>query len=105
VLPLRGETVSAIISTGNEAPTMYIGLILFMLIFVLMAPQTRAFLVGAATAAGAWISGWAPFSYILVLILVVSPFVAIHLVRSWPVRVDEENPMAKYRREMPLDED
>ena len=84
---------------------MYIGLILFMLIFVLMAPQTRAFLVGAATAAGAWISGWAPFSYILVLILVVSPFVAIHLVRSWPVRVDEENPMAKYRKENPAAED
>jgi rRNA maturation protein Nop10 len=29
----------------------------------------------------------------------------MHLVRTWPERVDPENPMAKYRREMPLDED
>jgi hypothetical protein len=85
---------------------MYIGLILFMLIFVLMAPQSRAFLVGAAVGAGAWIDGWAPFSYILLTILVVAPFVAIHLVRTWPARVEEENPMAKYRKENPAaDED
>jgi hypothetical protein len=84
---------------------VYIGLILFMLIFVLMAPQSRAFLAGAAAGAGAWISGWAPFSYILLMILVVSPFVAIHLVRTWPARVEEENPMAKYRKENPAAED
>jgi hypothetical protein len=84
---------------------MYLGLILFILMFVLMAPQTRAFLVVAAAGAGAWIAGWAPFSYILLMILVVAPFVAIHLVRSWPVRVDEENPMAKYRKENPAAED
>jgi rRNA maturation protein Nop10 len=41
----------------------------------------------------------------LLLILVVAPIAGIHMIRSWPERVDPENPMAKYRREMPLDED
>ena len=84
---------------------MYLGLVGFILVFVLAAPQSRLFLAGLATGAGAWIADWAPFSYILLLILLAAPFVGMHLVRTWPVRVDEENPMAKYRKENPLEED
>ena len=83
----------------------YLGAILFILIFVLISPQTRIFLLGLATGASAWIADWAPFSYILLLILVAAAFAGLHLVRSAPVRVDEENPMAKYRKELPFDED
>jgi hypothetical protein len=83
----------------------FLGAILFVLIFVMIAPQTRIFLLGLATGAGAWIADWAPFSYILLLILLAAPFAGMHLVRTAPLRVDEENPMAKYRKELPLDED
>jgi hypothetical protein len=84
---------------------MYLGLILFILVFALAAPQSQAFLLGLMNGASAWIAAWAPFSYLLLVILVVTPFIGIYVVRTWPVRVDEENPMAKYRREKPLDED
>lgn len=84
---------------------MVIGLILFVLAFVMIMPQSQAFLLGSFASAGTWITAWAPFSYLLLLILVVAPFVGIHLMRSWPEREEPENPMAKYRREMPVDED
>ena len=84
---------------------MSLGLILFILFFVAMMPQSRAVLLAAATGAAAWIAAWAPFSYLLLLILVAAPFAGIHLVRTWPKTVEPENPMAKYRREVPLDED
>ncbi|GEM_PF-1929771 len=83
----------------------YLGAILFILIFVLIAPQSRIFLLGLATGAGVWIANWAPFSYILLLILLAAPFVGMYLVHTAPPRVDEENPMAKYRRELPIDDD
>jgi hypothetical protein len=84
---------------------MTLGVILFLLIFVAIAPQSRIFLTGLTASAGAWITDWAPFSYMLLLILLAAAFAGIYLVRTWPVRVDEENPMAKYRKEVPYDED
>jgi len=84
---------------------MILGLVVFVLVFVAITPQSQTYLGGLTTVAGAWIANWAPFSYILLLILLAAPFVGIHLVRTWPAHVEEENPMAKYRRELPVDED
>jgi hypothetical protein len=84
---------------------MTLGVILFLLVFVMIAPQSRTFLTGLAAGAGAWIADWAPFSYILLLILLAAAFAGIYLVHTWPARVDEENPMAKYRKEVPFDEE
>ena len=84
---------------------MLLGLILFVLVIVLVAPQSQAFLIKLASGAGTFLTAWAPFSYILLLLLLAAFCVGIYLVHTWPQRIDEENPMAKYRREMPLDED
>jgi hypothetical protein len=84
---------------------MFLGAFLFILFFVMIAPQSQAYVLGLASGAATWITAWAPFSYALLLILLIAPFAGMHLVRTWPERVDPENPMAKYRREMPLDED
>jgi hypothetical protein len=46
-----------------------------------------------------WIHGWAPFSYIIILIIIAAPFVSIKIMNSWPKRVEPEDPMAKYRKE------
>lgn len=78
---------------------MYLGAFLFMMIFVLLAPQSRAFLGSLAVGAGSFMSAWAPFSYLIVLILMAAMFAGIYVIHSWPARVDPENPMAKYRRE------
>jgi hypothetical protein len=84
---------------------MFLGALLFVLIFVLIAPQSQAFMLGLANGAGAWLTAWAPFSYVLLLILLVAPVAGMYVVRTWPERVEPENPMAKYRKELPLDED
>jgi hypothetical protein len=84
---------------------MFLGLVMFVLVIVLVAPQSQAFLLGLASGAGTFLTAWAPFSYVLLLILLAAPCVGMYLVHTWPQRVDEENPMAKYRKEMPLDED
>ena len=84
---------------------VYLGLVLFVLVFALITPQSQAFLHDSTTSLGAWIAAWAPLSYLLLLILLAAPFAGVHLIRSWPKRVEPENPMAKHRKELPLDED
>jgi hypothetical protein len=84
---------------------MLIGLILFVLFFIVLMPQSRTFLLASAAGVGAWLAEWAPFSYLLMLIVLAAPFAGVYLMRTWPQREEPENPMAKYRREMPIDED
>ena len=82
-----------------------IGLILFVLIFVVIAPQSQKFLLGVAASTVAFLTAWAPFSYLLVLIVLAAPFVGMYLVNNAPRTVVPENPMAKYKKEVPLDQD
>ena len=83
---------------------MGIGLGLFVLVMILIAPASRTFLIANATASGEWMVKWAPFSFIVLLILLAAPVVGIYLMKTWPAHVEPENPMAKYRREAPVDE-
>src|ERR1035438_2751022 len=83
---------------------MFLGLILFVLFFVILMPQSQAFLLASATSAGAWITAWAPFSYLLLLIVLAAPFAGMHLIRSWPKAVEPEDPKAKFRKKAPLRE-
>jgi hypothetical protein len=82
---------------------LYLGAGLFGLVFVLISPASRAFLMASIAAASNWMTAWAPVSFILVSVAIAAPLIAIHLIRSWPVHVEPENPMAKYRRD-PLDD-
>ena len=84
---------------------MFLGAILFVLIFVLLAPQSRAFLTGLMVNLATWMTAWAPFSYLLVLVLLAAMIAGVYVIRTWPEHVEPENPMAKYRREAPVEED
>jgi hypothetical protein len=84
---------------------MYLGAILFVLIFALLTPQTHAFLDATVTGIMSFITSWAPFSYILLLVLVGCLFAGLYVIQSWPAHVEPENPMAKYRREAPIEEE
>jgi hypothetical protein len=77
----------------------YIGCILFGLIFVLMTAVSNGTLAARLEQTFAWIHGWAPFSYIIILLVIAAPFVSIKIMNSWPKREEPEDPMAKYRRE------
>jgi hypothetical protein len=77
----------------------YVGCILFALIFVMMTAVSNGTLQARIDHTFSWIQSWAPFSYILILILIASPFAMVHIMNSWPTRKDPEDPMAKLRRE------
>ena len=77
----------------------YIGCILFGLIFVIMSAQQTGTLQARMEGTLAWIHSWAPFSYLIILILIVAPFISMSVINSWPKREEPEDPMAKYRRQ------
>ncbi len=83
---------------------MFLGSALFALFFLLIAPGSRAFMLASVTGASAWLWSWSPLSFILLAIVIAAPFVSIHMVRSAPLHVEPENPMAKYRKD-PLDDE
>jgi hypothetical protein len=77
---------------------------LFLLVFILIAPQSRAYLGVRLANTVTWIGAWAPFSYILLLLLPIAAMASVYIVRKWPVRIEPESPMAKYRKEIPYEE-
>jgi NADH:ubiquinone oxidoreductase subunit 6 (subunit J) len=77
----------------------YIGCILFGLLFMVMTAQSTGSLQARMAQTFAWIHGWAPFSYLIILIVIVAPVVSIKIMNSWPKREEPEDPMAKYRRQ------
>ncbi len=84
---------------------MFIGAILFLLIFVMITPQSRAFLAALMIGLSGFMTAWAPFSYLLALLLVAALFVGVYVIQTWPKHVEPENPMSKYRREVPVEEE
>jgi hypothetical protein len=83
---------------------MFKGATLFAVVFILIAPKSRAFLAGVLTQTGDSLNAWAPFSYIALALFIAAPIASVLIVRSWPAREEPENPMAKYKREAPFEE-
>jgi hypothetical protein len=77
---------------------------LFLLTFLMIAPQSRAYLGACLTSAGGWINAWAPFSYVMLMMLPMAALASMYIVKNWPVRIEPESPMAKYRKEIPYEE-
>jgi len=80
-----------------------LGAVLFLVLFILIAPPSRALLGQWLAHAALWTSAWAPFSYILLLLLFVAPFVSFLLMRRWPKVPEPENPLARYKNDDVLD--
>jgi hypothetical protein len=83
----------------------FLGAVLFALIFLMLAPQTQGYLGSVQAGLFAFMSSWAPFSYLLLLILLGAFFAGMYMIKTWPQHVEPENPMAKYRRDAPVEED
>ena len=80
-----------------------IGAVLFLLFFILIAPPSRRLLAGWFSQAGTWIDAWAPFSYIIVALLIVAPIVSFLLLHRWPKIPEPDNPLARYKHDDVLD--
>ena len=74
-----------------------LGIIATLVMFLFIAPASRTLIFSSVSAAVEWILAWAPFSYLLVLIVIVSPLVSWHLVAHGPPLKEPDDPLAKYR--------
>ncbi len=75
----------------------------FLVVFLLIAPKSRALLSGWMGDAGNWLTAWAPLSYILVALVIAAPIAAMVLMVKWPKPVEPENPLARYKAEDVVD--
>ena len=80
---------------------MYLASVLFALFFVLIAPPCRKFMGEHIVQ----INAWAPYSYILLLVVAIAPVAAGIVINTWPKRIEPEDPMAKYRNQEQPSED
>jgi len=69
----------------------------FLVLFLLLAPSSRKLLGSWLGNAGNWMAAWAPFSYIIVLIVVIATGVSAVMMARWPQHVEPPNPMSKYK--------
>jgi hypothetical protein len=83
---------------------MFLRPAIMLLVFVLIAPQSRAYLGAHLTDVGQWIHAWAPLSYLLLLMLPAAGLASALMVKRAPLREEPENPMAKYRKDIPFEE-
>lgn len=77
---------------------------IFLGAFLMIAPQSREFLVSHVTSAGEQIHAWAPFSYVAVMLFLIAPFASMYLVQKWPEKPEPEDPMAKYKKDIPFED-
>jgi len=77
----------------------YIGCVLFALIFLLMSAVETGSLQERMAHTLDWIHRWAPYSYVVIAIVVLAPMLMVRVMHSWPARKEPEDPMAKYRRQ------
>ena len=87
-------------------PMNYIGCALFALMFFVMTAQTSGSIHDRLSQSMSWLHDWSPYSYLMILILVIAGIVSAMSTMSVPEREEPEDPMAKYRRQaMDLPED
>jgi len=75
----------------------YIGCILFALMFYVITSKSNGSMGQRMDATFTWLHAWAPFSYLIILIVLAAPVVSMKIVASWPKQQEPEDPMAKYR--------
>jgi hypothetical protein len=74
-----------------------LGIGLFVLIFMMLTPASRAMLEHSITGTGEWLAKYAPFSYLVLAIVLIVPIVATVVVMSKPEPPEPEDPLARYK--------
>jgi hypothetical protein len=77
----------------------YVGCILFGLFFLVMTTQQNGTLQARIDGTFTWLHAWAPFSYLIILIVIASPIIMMRIMASWPEHKEPDDPMRKLRRE------
>ncbi len=77
----------------------YLGCVLFGLFFLVMTAQQNGSLQARIDGTFTWLHAWAPFSYLIIVLVLISPVVMLKVMNSWPKREEPIDPMAKYRKQ------
>ncbi len=83
----------------------YLGCVLFAAAFLFIGPTSRAKITASLSSSGEWIQAWAPFSYIILAMLLFSPIIAVVVLKLSPKIEEPENPLAKYKNEILPDDE
>jgi phosphotransferase system glucose/maltose/N-acetylglucosamine-specific IIC component len=76
----------------------FIGALLFALIFMLLKSSIRNPIIASLTNAGHWMVAWAPYSFIiLALVLFIAPVASFLIMKRWPETPEPEDPLARYK--------
>lgn len=75
---------------------MYIGAILFLLVFVAIHPESRGYVIGLFDTASVSVRNGGSFSFFLVVIAIVASLLCLLLVKFGPVRHDPRNVFSNY---------
>ena len=75
------------------------GAILFLILFLLIAPKTRAIIMGMLGHSGDWLNQYAPFSYAILALIGFAGVISLALMVRWPKVPEPENPLARYKAE------
>lgn len=74
-----------------------LGIGLFVLIFAMLTPTSRAVVERALSGAAEWTAKYAPFSYLVLATVLIAPIVAAIVVMNKKAPPEPENPLAKYK--------
>jgi hypothetical protein len=83
---------------------MFKGAALFLLVFVAITPQSRGFIANWVGHTTETLNEWGSLSYVFLAALAGALVVSIVMVKTWPTRADPENPMTKYKKNLPFEE-
>jgi len=74
-----------------------LGSLLFAMIFALLSPQIREWFAAALVSDGEWMNKFAPYSYVLLAVILIVPIFAVLGVFNAPKPAEPENPLARYK--------
>jgi hypothetical protein len=80
---------------------MYLGPVIFLLFFAFMSATVREKTFFAIGTVMHWIAMNQPFSYLVVMVVLMAPILSYVLIVRWPRTPEADNPLARYRREHP----
>ena len=81
----------------------FLGIALFLLVFLMIGSGSRALITNVFAGAGDWIAKYAPLSYMILAVIVIVPVVAAIVVMKWPEPPEPENPLARFKHEDVVD--
>jgi hypothetical protein len=76
-----------------------LGILLFVLMFVMIGSGSRTMVENILTGAADWIARYAPVSYFILVGILVLPIVAAVILWKWPQPPEPENPLARFKHQ------